>query len=73
MKRIKHPPVQKSTLVFSNGCTFKIKTSNNTFYTDLNTDVYNHLLWSIPIVESTKDTKTYKGQQLRFVKRFKLI
>lgn len=73
MKRTRHPFIKKTVAIFSNGSTFRSNVNNITKrYTDINTDVYNHLLWSIPVMSSNKN-QVYKGQQLRFIKRYNIV
>ena len=73
MKRTKHPFIRETITILSNGSTYKSSVSNvPKRYTDINTDIYNHLLWSIPVTDSHKG-QTYKGQQLKFIKRYNIV
>lgn len=73
MKRIRHPFIKETVAIFSNGSTYKSNINNITKrYTDINTDIYNHLLWSIPVTDSNKG-QVYKGQQLKFIKRYNIV
>ena len=73
MKRTRHPFIKETITILSNGSTYKsCINSTGKRYTDINIDVYNHLLWSIPVSDSAKG-QTYKGQQLKFIKRYNII
>ena len=73
MKRTRHPFIKETVTILSNGSTYKSNVSNITKrYTDINTDIYNHLLWSIPVTDSNKG-QTYKGQQLKFIQRYNIV
>jgi|TARA_B110000977_G_scaffold66213_2_gene90064 hypothetical protein len=73
MKRTKHPFIKETTIILSNGSTYKSSINNNTKrYTDISTDIYNHLLWSVPVTGANKG-QTYKGQQLKFINRYNIV
>ena len=73
MKRTRHPSIKETITILSNGSTYTSSISNvKKRYTDMNTDIYNHLLWSIPVTDSNKG-QSYKGQQLKFIKRYNIV
>ena len=73
MKRTKHPFIKETTIILSNGSTYKSSINNNTKrYTDISTDIYNHLLWSVPVTGANKG-QIYKGQQLKFINRYNIV
>ena len=71
MNRVKHLYSQNTFIILSNGATFITKTANcHKKYNDQVTDIFNDSRWSTMKQEEAIDA--YKGQQLRFRKRFNI-
>jgi len=72
MKRNKHPNKLNNIFVLSNGSTFH---SKSMFvykrYLEQSTDLFNNNKWNSLLQNSLEDT--FRGQQLKFKKRYRLV